>query len=575
MVYFMLFQYLFVLLWVGFLMLMLYFLLLFFFNIGSFSFYKKIQKMYKWGILSIFFMSFFSLVFGGFVNYVLFQETRLWLMNSPLLHMDTGSMVFFSFALFVSWSIMNFGVDYMSDEKGVGYFLGYLILFLFFMFFLVFSGSFMVLFIGWEGVGLLSFLLISWWGYRMEAVSGSMQAVIYNRVGDAGLLLFLVMYLILGNSLFLGESLVMSVLFFLFVLGVLAKSSQFLFHPWLPNAMEGPTPVSSLLHSSTMVVAGVYLLMRCMSMFSISFMVFVVGLLSCVLGGVFGFSQFDFKKVVAYSTTSQLGFMMMMLGLGFTGYCMLYMMAHAFFKAMIFMMSGVVIHMAGGAQDFRGMNTMILLNNLMSFLYVMGALVMMGLPFLSAFWIKDLVLEETNFSYLGMTFWFFFGIAIVLTSLYSMRLYFGLFEAFIFNQKKLMMGKSLVNFYSYIRLFLGSVGVGLLFFMYYGPMGHILMTSGTKMFGLIVLVLGVLVSFFLIKFSGFGFYKLGYLLYYNPLAHKFSGGFFYKISEYTILLDFIFMEYFFSGGIFYTRGVVSSMRVFLFFLFIFLMLSTL
>nr|YP_008083009.1 NADH dehydrogenase subunit 5 [Botrylloides nigrum]CCO25788.1 NADH dehydrogenase subunit 5 [Botrylloides nigrum] len=527
---------------------------------GVFGVYKLVL------VGMLIFVELFFVNLGGFgVN--LFFEMNLWFNLGPYFCLDLFSCIFFVSAGIVSWSIMQFGIDYMTDESGVGNFLFYLLIFLLLMFVLVFSGNFLMLFVGWEGVGLLSFLLISWWGGRYEASSGCFQAVYYNRVGDAGLLMFLVLSLVLGNGLMIVNNFMLSSFFFLFVLGVVSKSSQLVFHPWLPNAMEGPTPVSSLLHSSTMVMAGVFLMMRSLDFFEFKNMIYLLGMLTCILGGFLGMNHMDFKKVVAYSTTSQLGFMMMVLGAGWSWLCLLYMMIHAFFKAMIFMMSGVVIHMSGGIQDFRHMFTSLVVNNVMFFFYFLGGVVMMGFPFLSGFWMKDIILEGLMGSYFGFFCWSCFIISVLLTGLYSMRLYLGVFIGDLGTQHKVMLLSPLLCFLPFMRLMLGSVVFGLFIFQFCGPFSHYLLTGEDKYFALGVFILGVLISVILKGIlKGLSYLVGGYLLFFNPVWHKMFSFVGYWYSRVVGLLDFLFMEYLFYGGVKSIWNVVVSYRFFVVFI---------
>nr|CAQ68355.1 NADH dehydrogenase subunit 5 [Botryllus schlosseri] len=549
---------------------------IFMWKLTSYKLLGNVFSIYKFVIIGmIIFFEIFFLSFVGF-NLDFFSEFNLWFNYGFLLTFDVYSTIFFFFAMVVSWSIMQFGLDYMVDENGVGSFLLFLLIFLMLMFVLVFSGNFFILFVGWEGVGLMSFVLISWWGGRYEASSGSMQAVYYNRVGDAGLMMFLCYSLVWGNGLMILNDHMAGLLFLMFLLGVIAKSSQLMFHPWLPNAMEGPTPVSSLLHSSTMVMAGVYLLMRTLCYFEYASLVFYFGMLTCLLGGVIGMSHADFKKVVAYSTTSQLGFMMMILGAGWSWLCLLYMMIHAFFKAMIFMMSGVVIHMSGGIQDFRHMFSSLLINKMMYYFYFVGGIVMMGFPFLSAFWMKDMILEGLGGSYLGILTWFFFFFCIMLTGLYSLRLFFGGFLQNLVVNCKVMMLKSFISFYPFLRLVLLSLFGGVMLFLYFGPFGHFFLSLMDKYFALLVLSLsGILMGLFMKLMKGLVGVIGGYGLFFNPMWHKMFSCVGYSIGYITSLFDFIIMEFMFFKGINYFWSLGSFLRfslVIVFFFMVFFLL---
>nr|YP_009040163.1 NADH dehydrogenase subunit 5 [Botrylloides violaceus]CCO25695.1 NADH dehydrogenase subunit 5 [Botrylloides violaceus] len=550
---------------------LIFFVFLFFLLLGlQILFWKSLLMKTLGNVFTIYKF----ILMGGFVMFELFlfslencflnifMEMDLWFGLGVHFCVDFYSCLFFIFGMGVSWSIMQFGLDYMVDEKLVGNFLLFLLIFLVLMFILVFSGNFLLLFIGWEGVGLLSFLLISWWGGRYDASSGALQAVYYNRVGDAGLLMFLILSLSLGNGIWILNGFMGSSFFFLFILGVISKSSQLLFHPWLPNAMEGPTPVSSLLHSSTMVMAGVFLLMRSLEFFDYLNLIFYMGLFTCLLGGFLGLSHKDFKKVVAYSTTSQLGFMMMVLGTGWSWLCLLYMAVHAFFKAMIFMMSGVVIHMSGGIQDFRHMYSSLGLNSFMFSFYFWGGFVMVGFPFLSAFWMKDLILEGIVGGYLGFFTWCFFFFSVMLTGAYSVRLYVGSFMSGLLVQCKVMVLKVLGPFWPFLRLGAGSVGVGGLIFMLMGPFGHYLMEAQDKFYALFVLIVGATLSVVLKDvLRSFTYVLGGYLLFFNPLVHKFLSFGGYWGSRVAGLFDFIMVEYFFYGGVKYLWSLGVSLRV--------------
>nr|CAA6675005.1 NADH dehydrogenase subunit 5 [Botryllus gaiae] len=544
---------------------------IFMWKLGCYKVLGNVFSIYKFVIVGM--MIFFEVFFLGYIGFNLdvFLEFNLWFNYGFSLTFDIYSTIFFFFAMVVSWSIMQFGLDYMVEENGVGSFLMFLLIFLMLMFILVFSGNFFILFVGWEGVGLMSFVLISWWGSRYEASSGSLQAVYYNRVGDAGLMMFLCYSLVWGNGLLIMNNFMTGVLFVMFLLGVIAKSSQLMFHPWLPNAMEGPTPVSSLLHSSTMVMAGVYLLMRTLHYFQYGNLVFFFGMLTCMLGGVIGMSHVDFKKVVAYSTTSQLGFMMMVLGAGWSWLCLLYMMIHAFFKAMIFMMSGVVIHMSGGIQDFRHMFSSLIINKLMYYFYFVGGVVMMGFPFLSAFWMKDIILEGLMGSHLGLLTWFFFFFCIMLTGLYSLRLFFGGFLQDLVISNKVMFLKSLISFYPFIRLILLSLFGGSLLFVYFGPFSHFFLCLMDKYFALLMLILsGLLMMLFMKLMKGLVGVIGGYGLFFNPMWHKMISYMGYGIGYVSMLFDFLIMEFLFFKGLNYFWNMGNFLRFFLMIFFFFL-----
>lgn len=559
-----------------FLVLSSFFIFLFFFlqtfqiflwKCGKVYLFKGVLVVYKVCLLrSFLFLQIFSLSYRC-SRLWLFLDVNVWFNWGPSFYVDLFSLVFFFFALMVSWSIMEFGKDYITDETRVGKFLFYLIVFLLLIFILVFSGNFLILFVGWEGVRLLSFLLISWWRARVDAGTRSIQAVFYNRVGDARLLLFLVVSMFIGNGLFIRNSFASIVLFLLFFMRVVAKSSQLRFHPWLPNAIEGPTPVSSLLHSSTIVIARVYLIMRAGEYFDYDLLIFFVRIFTCIIRGFIGINHADFKKVVAYSTTSQLGFMIIILRIGERWLCLLYIIIHAFFKAIIFIISRVVIHISRRIQDFRNIFNSLIINNLLFFFYILGRVVIIRFPFLSRFWIKDIVLEGVGTSYFGVFTWVCFCISVLLTGVYSIRLYMGIFITSLLNQYKNFVINSLVSLYPYIRLFFRSVSVRVFIYFFYRPFSHFLLRGVDKRFALVVFVFGVRLAWLMLRVVKRLTQVFGrYLLHFNPVSHKSFSSPSYKVRGIVRLLDFLFVEFVFYGRIKISWAVLLKARLLLFFL---------
>nr|BBO25391.1 NADH dehydrogenase subunit 5 [Linckia laevigata] len=355
---------------------------------------------------------------------------------------DIKFNMFLSVALLVSWSIIEFSNYYMSGDPSNNNFFRLLIIFLLNMIILTSTNNLFLLFIGWEGVGFLSFLLISWWFTRANANNSAIQAVIYNRIGDIGILLFFSLSISSFNSWSISEILSVNIsetqLNNLLLIGILiaaaGKSAQFGLHPWLPAAMEGPTPVSALLHSSTMVVAGIFLLVRLGSLYSdnnaFSSWCLILGSITATFAATTAISQHDIKKIVAYSTTSQLGLMMVSIGLNQPNIALFHICTHAFFKAMLFLSSGSIIHSLNDEQDIRKMGGLHLILPNTSSCIILGSLALSGIPFLAGFYSKDLILEIglTSFSNLiGVTLSF---IATLLTSVYSIRIiYFCFFNS--------------------------------------------------------------------------------------------------------------------------------------------------
>ena len=409
-----------------------------------------------------------------------------WSMN-----IDPLSSVMLVVVTLVSSLVHIYSIGYMSHDPHKPRFMAYLSLFTFAMLMLVTSDNFIQLFFGWEGVGLCSYFLIGFWFKKESANAAAIKAFVVNRVGDFGFALgiFLIFYLfgtvnyndvfqqiptITDTNLnFLGLEIgAINLICFLLFIGAMGKSAQIFLHTWLPDAMEGPTPVSALIHAATMVTAGVFLVVRCSPIYEYSPIILnlitIIGMTTAFFAATVALVQTDIKKIIAYSTCSQLGYMFFAAGVGAYNVAMFHLFTHAFFKALLFLGSGSVIHAFKDEQNINHMGAVWKKLPYTYALMIIGTLALTGFPFLSGFYSKDAIIE---FAYLkGNTAGYYAaGVGIVtafLTSIYSWRLIFKTFHG-EYNNKSIKIEEThespLVMLVPLIILSIGAIFAGFLF----------------------------------------------------------------------------------------------------------------
>ena len=442
-------------------------------------------------ILSI--IVFYNVVFNQYEDNIIIAT---WINSGTLdvnwsMKIDSLSSVMLVVVTSVSALVHIYSIGYMSHDPHKPRFMAYLSLFTFAMLMLVTSDNFIQLFFGWEGVGLCSYFLIGFWFKKETANSAAIKAFVVNRVGDFGFALgiFLIFYLfgtvnynevfqqipsVVDKRLnFLGfEVNSIDLICLLLFIGAMGKSAQILLHTWLPDAMEGPTPVSALIHAATMVTAGVFLVVRCSPIYEYSELalnlITIVGMTTAIFAASVALVQTDIKKIIAYSTCSQLGYMFFAAGVGAYNIAMFHLFTHAFFKALLFLGSGSVIHAFKDEQNINSMGGVWKKLPYTYVLMIIGTLALTGFPLLSGFYSKDAIIE---FAYLrdNTTGYYAAGIGIFtafLTSIYSWRLIFKTFHG-SYNNKSIKIEEThespLVMLLPLIILSIGAIFAGFIF----------------------------------------------------------------------------------------------------------------
>nr|YP_009493378.1 NADH dehydrogenase subunit 5 [Lyonetia clerkella]AWK29933.1 NADH dehydrogenase subunit 5 [Lyonetia clerkella] len=456
------------------------------------------------GLINFFFMIFFNMN-----NMMIFIEWELISLNSSMivvsLLLDWMSLLFMSFVLFISSMVIYYSKSYMMSEKNLIRFIILVLMFVFSMMLLILSPNLISILLGWDGLGLVSYCLVIYY-QNVKSFNAGMLTALSNRIGDVCILISISWFLNYGSWNYIFYINLMkndfSMIFIggLIMLAAMTKSAQIPFSSWLPAAMAAPTPVSSLVHSSTLVTAGVYLLIRFNYLLdgTIFFkFLLILSSMTMLMAGVTANYEFDLKKIIALSTLSQLGLMMSILSLGMPELAFFHLLTHAMFKALLFMCAGLVIHMMMDNQDIR------LMGGLSNYLPLTGLclnisnLSLCGIPFLSGFYSKDLILEMMSMSELNFFIYFLFYISTGLTMFYTIRLLFylmvndfNLISLYNLYEEDYIMLKSM-----FFLLFMSLISGGVLIWLLFDKPYFIFLSLNMKLMVLYVSFLGMLLGY--------------------------------------------------------------------------------
>ena len=365
---------------------------------------------------------------------------------------DSLSLFMSFLVLVISFIVHIYSLYYMENDKNKFLFFSYLSLFTFFMLLFIFANNLILMLFGWEGIGLCSYLLISFWNTRIEACKAALKAIVLNRIGDCFFLIgialvaflihsveFSLMFVLLpyfSNTfiyIFSYKISILNFIMFCFFMAAICKSAQFGFHVWLVDAMEGPTPVSALIHAATMVTAGIYLILRLSFLFDytpfILNLMSLFGVMTILFASTVGLFQNDIKKIIAYSTCSQLGYMLTVCGFSGYNFAFFHLISHGFFKALLFLSAGLIIHNFKEEQDIRKMGGLLKVFRLTYVFFFIGSFSLIGFPFLTGYYSKDFLLEYiyTVPTTYGNIIYHLCVFSVILTSIYSFRLIYLVF----------------------------------------------------------------------------------------------------------------------------------------------------
>nr|YP_003795652.1 NADH dehydrogenase subunit 5 [Gomphocerippus rufus]ADB03078.1 NADH dehydrogenase subunit 5 [Gomphocerippus rufus] len=433
---------------------------------------------------SLFLSSTFVFIVGIYYlmfDYSVFIEWELFSLNGSMVVMtfifDWMSLIFMSFVMYISSLVIYYSEDYMSGEMNMNRFVMIVLMFILSMGLLIISPNLISILLGWDGLGLVSYCLVIYY-QNVKSYSAGMLTALSNRIGDVAILISISWMLNFGgwNYIyyydFICDSFEMKVITMLIILAAMTKSAQVPFSSWLPAAMAAPTPVSALVHSSTLVTAGVYLLIRFSPMlvvYNCGWFLLLIGCMTMFMAGFGANFEFDLKSIIALSTLSQLGLMMSILSMGYLKLAFFHLLSHALFKALLFMCAGSMIHNLSDSQDIRFMGSIVNFMPLTSVCFNVSSLSLCGIPFLAGFYSSDLILEMVCLSWINCLIFFMYFISTGLTASYSFRLFYysmsgdnNFYSSFSFNDSSYFISFGMLSLL-FVAVFGGSLLSWLIF----------------------------------------------------------------------------------------------------------------
>nr|ARH53890.1 NADH dehydrogenase subunit 5 [Hygrotus nigrolineatus] len=536
--------------------------------------------------VTLFILSVLMMIFGLkflMLDYTVIIEWELLSLNSNMVVMslllDWMSLLFMGFVLFISSMVIFYSKEYMMDDLNISRFIMLVLMFVFSMMLLVISPNLISILLGWDGLGLVSYCLVIYY-QNIKSYNAGMITVLMNRVGDVMLLIAITWMINFGGwnyyyyMDFMVNDFVMLMISFLVVIASMTKSAQIPFSSWLPAAMAAPTPVSALVHSSTLVTAGVYLLIRFNMVLGESLKIFLlfIGVITMFMAGLGANFEFDLKKIIALSTLSQLGLMMSVLGLGGFKLAFFHLLTHAMFKALLFMCAGCIIHNLKDTQDIRFMGNLMVHMPLTCIILNISNLALCGMPFLAGFYSKDLILEFVSMMNLNILMFVLFYLSTGLTVCYSFRLcYYSITGDFNFycvhslNDSSWVMMKSMM-----MMVFFVLISGSLLMWLVFPIPLMICLPKGIKMLVLLVSFIGAWMGYEVSKFSigwaskSLMFYKVSFFggfMWFLPNISTFFVSYFPLKFSYYIYKNFDqgWNEYFCGQGIYFNLKFKSSL----------------